>query len=150
MRGLKYAIVGLDLLVTGLSHPAWDAWIEITNKPAYMYPIWHGRIPHGMRGLKSSARCGLTTQPPSHPAWDAWIEIPGLTWTEQVRKSHPAWDAWIEIAAESADAGSQTSHPAWDAWIEMLVDEPAEAVERRIPHGMRGLKLPSFGNQLPA
>ena len=50
MRGLKFsnrAISG----ISGMSHPAWDAWIEID----VVMPIClatAGRIPHGMRGLK--------------------------------------------------------------------------------------------------
>ena len=34
-----------------LSHPAWDAWIEITEGEVYIEDE-EGRIPHGMRGLK--------------------------------------------------------------------------------------------------
>ena len=35
-----------------------------------------GRIPHGMRGLKSDGFVILDDLKSSHPAWDAWIEMP--------------------------------------------------------------------------
>ena len=34
-----------------LSHPAWDAWIEISTNH-WSFAARSGRIPHGMRGLK--------------------------------------------------------------------------------------------------
>ena len=58
MRGLKF-FYKLTINSIILSHPAWDAWIEILDR-------------HDLGGL-----------PASHPAWDAWIEIsttrPSLT-----------------------------------------------------------------------
>ena len=50
MRGLKLAF-GVAILLVGASHPAWDAWIEIST-----YVV--------VFGISKS-----------HPAWDAWIEI---------------------------------------------------------------------------
>ena len=51
MRGLKY-IRATPRENVAMSHPAWDAWIEI---PQIGYAL-----------LKPGT---------SHPAWDAWIEI---------------------------------------------------------------------------
>ena len=59
-----------------MSHPAWGAWIEITQ-----YAM----------GSASSTRM-------SHPAWGAWIEMDKVIPVEVKKsKSHPAWGAWIEI-----------------------------------------------------
>ena len=51
MRGLKYRIAAYNSGIAE-SHPAWDAWIEISD-------CW----------------CCHDCVPLSHPAWDAWIEI---------------------------------------------------------------------------
>ena len=99
------------------SHPAWDAWIEMTPS------------------------LSIALAEKSHPAWDAWIEITHQPTTKVSHKSHPAWDAWIEIELWRANMsfysriphgmrglkfanGNQGnlplgSHPAWDAWIEI-------------------------------
>ena len=60
-----------------------------------------------------------------------------------MRSSHPAWDAWIEIIFSPSFTQSKSkSHPAWDAWIEIIFyRDMCNAIEGRIPHGMRGLKL---------
>ena len=57
-----------------MSHPAWDAWIEIDVFAEYLKRLT------------------------SHPAWDAWIEICSCgSPLPAPCTSHPAWDAWIEI-----------------------------------------------------
>ena len=107
-----------------MSHPAWDAWIEI-GRCRHERCYGDGRIPHGMRGLKSSLRCWcLHLRLASHPAWDAWIEMPlPITGGSVRKKSHPAWDAWIEIISFERFTGNCFG---------------------RIPHGMRGLKSALF------
>ena len=62
------------VLQFGKSHPAWDAWIEI-SMPSCFAALYLGRIPHGMRGLKYIKTGGGRNACLSHPAWDAWIEI---------------------------------------------------------------------------
>jgi len=57
------------------SHPAWGAWIEISNRFKF--------------GNEYDA---------SHPAWGAWIEIEHWTAKACIAASHPAWGAWIEIS----------------------------------------------------
>ena len=68
-----------------LSHPAWDAWIEILL-PHQKHCCILCRIPHGMRGLKSLyiSPCGIIEQ--SHPAWDAWIEIHFFCYSRNARR----------------------------------------------------------------
>ena len=52
MRGLKFRMSDLPLFPC-MSHPAWDAWIEI-NLYGVISKGYICRIPHGMRGLKSN------------------------------------------------------------------------------------------------
>ena len=67
-----------------MSHPAWDAWIEITK-----------------------AEAEVLAEAASHPAWDAWIEIKTISRIRlHTNKSHPAWDAWIEISQSLPSAPS--------------------------------------------
>ena len=56
-----------------------------------------GRIPHGMRGLKSVLNRREASKRQSHPAWDAWIEIWSSEKKPKYTESHPACDAWIEM-----------------------------------------------------
>ena len=63
-----------------MSHPAWDAWIEIIEYES-LNKVLASRIPHGMRGLKLSGMLYDSISKRSHPAWDAWIEIQrGRVW----------------------------------------------------------------------
>ena len=102
------------------SHPAWDAWIEITL---------------GLFVIKNSSV--------SHPAWDAWIEISPKT-AMSCRKTRriPHGMRGLKYSAPSISASLPTSHPAWDAWIEIFrLCALFLFCNSRIPHGMRGLKL---------
>ena len=49
------AWIEMDILIKleseQTSHPAWDAWIEI-DSASFDVDVTAGRIPHGMRGLK--------------------------------------------------------------------------------------------------
>ena len=67
-----------------MSHPAWDAWIEIVSL-GQQFSRLVCRIPHGMRGLKFCLLVIGTSDTPSHPAWDAWIEIIRKTTTASSR-----------------------------------------------------------------
>ena len=79
-----------------MSHPAWDAWIEILRTTRRCLDT-ACRIPHGMRGLKYVRGTKSEKADRSHPAWDAWIEMLPSIPMQQYSSSHPAWDAWIEI-----------------------------------------------------
>jgi len=46
----------------------WSYWL-------FSAVLIHGRIPHGMRGLKSKAMNYDSEIASSHPARDAWIEM---------------------------------------------------------------------------
>ena len=50
MRGLKFRRTQHNPHLN-MSHPAWDAWIEIVYDGLILHHISR-RIPHGMRGLK--------------------------------------------------------------------------------------------------
>ena len=72
VRGLKYAIAGLDAVLQRVA-PHWGAWIEIAS----MLVNW---------------LCRLVA-----PHWGAWIEIPTRRTVAWPARVAPHWGAWIEI-----------------------------------------------------
>ncbi len=140
VRGLKLEDAG-SVCERHASHPSRGAWIEIreTNLSrgtqasrtphgvrGLKYPSimrdapMPGRTPHGVRGLKSRGAMGRGLERLSHPSRGAWIEISSVCWRAyQDTLSHPSRGAWIEITAPPG---------GWSG------------VERRTPHGVRGLK----------
>lgn len=108
---------GSAKFILWLSHLAWDARIKMETRKS-LAAILPGRIPRGMRGLKSTASSHGRPARPSHPAWDARIEM-GISLKVMV--------------------GNFSSHSVWSARIEIHM----LALSSRIPCGMRGLKLPA-------
>ena len=126
----------------GRSHPAWDAWIEI-ELIKYQVENCLGRIPHGMRGLKSYWLGKYVAWVLSHPAWDTWIEIffrqslillcysriphgmRGLKFLDFLLElSHcrvASRMGCVDWNFHCVDCFKRIvlSHPAWDAWIEI-------------------------------
>ena len=119
VRGLK-SIYDFAESVTGTSHPARGAWIEI-NYPPTKNARNYSRTPQGVRGLKSRSR----------------------TPCRGIRESHPARGAWIEIETDCRNRLRGKSHPARGAWIEIktLFQRYSHALSRT-PQGVRGLKYP--------
>ena len=64
----------------------------------------------------------------------------------QFIESHSAWSAWIEMNCPARARNGAKSHSAWSAWIEIMhVLSLLNSEESRTPHGVRGLKWPSMG-----
>ena len=61
-----------------------------------------GRIPHGMRGLKSAYLIMENVKNCRIPHGMRGLKYRCCEAVKKVVKSHPAWDAWIEIMAKEA------------------------------------------------
>ena len=102
------------------SHPARDAWIEI-GRLVSLADLPSCRIPHGMRGLKCRGIERLNRSPRRIPHG-----MRGLKWAKgQPSRCFPSCRIphgmrGLKSAAETPDFHMGTSHPARDAWIEII------------------------------
>ena len=79
-----------------------------------------GRIPYGMRGLKSDLRFCGDDLVRSHPIRDAWIEINHIAETKTNKASRiPYGMRGLKSSRTSPKSTRSSSHPIRDAWIEI-------------------------------
>ena len=117
MSGLK-SYFEVKWTPDGLSHPAWDEWIEIKKE---LEDILH---------------------PVSHPAWDEWIEIGSYHESLDYQpkfSSRLGWVDWNKVKGLVDLSNAFSSRLGWVDWNSMDEGETTSDVVL-IPLGMSGLK----------
>ena len=76
---------------------------------------YHGRAPHGARGLKHISVAARASHPRSRPARGTWIETFGEIKIDKMTQSRPARGTWIETLrarsfARNCQVAPRTGH----------------------------------------
>ncbi len=104
---------------------------------------YHGRSPHGERGLKfGTASSKQLSQRCRSPHGERGLKYDLPSACPPSRQSLPARGAWIEIDSVDSTAWVTGSLPARGAWIEIISPLRKRCnIYCRSPHGERGLKF---------
>ena len=127
--------------MTGRSHPARGAWIEI-RRPAYAWRFSAGRTPQGVRGLKYLLSARLLPGGRRTPQGVRGLKSPMLGgWPSGTCRTPQGVRGLKCSLVRVAVVGVNVSHPARGAWIEIRpMSRPTPTSTGRTPQGVRGLK----------
>ena len=132
----------MNEFLRSLSLPARGAWVEMRRRCSRRRAQTRS-LPARGAWVEIAAGAGAQPRPVSLPARGAWVEITSRATRGGRSVSLPARGAWVEIRPRSCSVSWRTSLPARGAWVEIphLLHHERLRLERRSPHGERGLKF---------